>query len=570
MAQKLKAKVANSRVMKASIIVFVLIFAVIGTVLLLNSKAAVPGSPAPPSMYITPTTGTVNSGASFTVDVYENSGTTPVNAVQVNLTYDSAKLTVTNIDTSAGTFKQVLESGSGSGNLTIVAALQAQNDYSTTPPTPIETTPVTGEQKIATITFTATTTAGAAAVSFASGSAILAHSDASNILPSLSSTNTGSYTVVSPDTTPPNTTITSTAPTSTATSKTFTYTSSETGSTFECKLDAPGSTGTFASCPSGGITYNFTTAGSHTFSVRAKDAAGNIDQTPATQTWTYTPADTTAPTVSVTAPTAGQTVSGANVSLAATANDAVGVAGVQFYLDPTVSGGVIDTTANSAKKIGAEDTSSPFTATWNTTTLGNGTHTIGAVARDAAGNKGSSAIITVTVSNVVITDTTKPNPPSGLNSSSISQTGFTLGWNAATDPAGASGEPVTGVASYNIYQATNSAGPFSLLKNVTGTSTGITGLNASTNYYYQVESKDGAGNVSATKSATLTVRTSDKPALSGDVNGDHIVNYLDLSDLLSHWKQSYAAADFVKTGSSANIIDIYDLSVLLSNYAKSN
>ena len=64
--------------------------------------------------------------------------------------------------------------------------------------------------------------------------------------------------------------------------------------------------------------------------------------------------DTTAPTVSLTAPADGATVSG-TVTLSATATDNVGVAGVQFKLDGT--------------NLGAEDTSSPYSVSWNTTTV---------------------------------------------------------------------------------------------------------------------------------------------------------------------------------------------------------
>ena len=80
-------------------------------------------------------------------------------------------------------------------------------------------------------------------------------------------------------------------------SATFTFSSSESGSSFECSLDgAP-----FASCTSP-KSYSGLADGSHTFSVRATDAARNTDSTPASYTWTveaaaptvtFTPADTT-------------------------------------------------------------------------------------------------------------------------------------------------------------------------------------------------------------------------------------------------------------------------------------
>src|SRR6202035_2211453 len=108
-------------------------------------------------------------------------------------------------------------------------------------------------------------------------------------------------------------------------------------------------------------------------------------------TVTVSNADTTAPTVSITAPAIGATVSGNATTVSATAADNVGVVGVQFKLD-----GV---------NLGAEDTTTAYTQTWNTTTAVNGTHTLTAVARDAAGNITTSTAVTVTVNN---TDTTAP------------------------------------------------------------------------------------------------------------------------------------------------------------------
>ena len=79
--------------------------------------------------------------------------------------------------------------------------------------------------------------------------------------------------------------------------------------------------------------------------------------------------DTTPPTVAVTAPTG--TVSG-TVTVTATATDNVGVAGVQFLVDNN--------------PLAAEDTTSPYSVTWNTTTVANGAHTLTALARDTSGN----------------------------------------------------------------------------------------------------------------------------------------------------------------------------------------
>jgi hypothetical protein len=85
------------------------------------------------------------------------------------------------------------------------------------------------------------------------------------------------------------------------------------------------------------------------------------------------------------------------VTLTATASDNEGVVGVRFRVN--------------GADVGSEDTTAPYTAAWNTTGLANGTYTITAVARDAAGNTQTSATITVTVTNA---DTTPPAPPGNL------------------------------------------------------------------------------------------------------------------------------------------------------------
>jgi len=88
--------------------------------------------------------------------------------------------------------------------------------------------------------------------------------------------------VKSRDTTPPNTTITQGPAASTAaTSASFAFTSTELKSTFSCKLDG----GRWGRCSSP-RSYQSLGLGTHQFSVRATDGAGNTDPTPASQSWT--------------------------------------------------------------------------------------------------------------------------------------------------------------------------------------------------------------------------------------------------------------------------------------------
>jgi hypothetical protein len=87
------------------------------------------------------------------------------------------------------------------------------------------------------------------------------------------------------DTTPPDTTITAGPSGSTATTDaTFGFTSTESGSTFQCSLDG----GAYQPCASP-TTYQGLAPAAHQLAVRAIDAAGNVDQTPATRSWTITP-----------------------------------------------------------------------------------------------------------------------------------------------------------------------------------------------------------------------------------------------------------------------------------------
>jgi hypothetical protein len=87
------------------------------------------------------------------------------------------------------------------------------------------------------------------------------------------------------DTTPPDTTITSNPPNpSNSGAASFGFSGSDPGgsgvASFECKLDA----GSFGTCTSP-KSYSGLALGPHTFQVRAKDAAGNLDPTPASYTW---------------------------------------------------------------------------------------------------------------------------------------------------------------------------------------------------------------------------------------------------------------------------------------------
>jgi len=132
---------------------------------------------------------------------------------------------------------------------------------------------------------------------------------------------------------------------------------------------------------------NLSAATLYHYRVKSMNSAG---VTATSGDFTFTTAngpDTTPPTVSVTSPASGATVSG-TITVSATASDNVGVVGVQFQVDS------INT--------GAEVTVAPCTLALDTTKLSNGSHSLAAVARDAAGNHTTSSAVLITVSNATL------------------------------------------------------------------------------------------------------------------------------------------------------------------------
>ncbi len=100
---------------------------------------------------------------------------------------------------------------------------------------------------------------------------------------------------------------------------------------------------------------------------------------------------------------------------------------------------------------------------------------------------------TVTFGEVI--DDQAPTAPTSLSSSNITQTTFTLSWNASSDNVG--------VTAYDVYK------DGVLLVSTANTSYNVTNLTASTTYSFYVKAKDAEGNIS-TASSALSV-TTDEP-----------------------------------------------------------
>jgi len=214
-------------------------------------------------------------------------------------------------------------------------------------------------------------------------------------------------------------------------------------------------------------------SGSNVITVTARDAAGNTRSD--TLTVTYTPPDTTRPTVTITSPTSGTTytASSSSLTIAGTASDNVGVTQVTWTNDRGGSGTCSGTTSWSQNGI----------------SLSSGTNVITVTARDAAGNTRSDTL-TVTYTPP---DTTRPTV---TITSPTSGTTYTTSSSSLT---------IAGTASDNVgvTQVTwaNDFGPGGICSGTTSWSqTGVplfSGENLIT-----VTARDAAGN---TRSDTLTV-----------------------------------------------------------------
>jgi hypothetical protein len=188
-----------------------------------------------------------------------------------------------------------------------------------------------------------------------------------------SSATTFSWTV---DTTPPPQPVITSSPANPTnqTSANFSFSDTEAGVSFVCQLD----TSAFSACASP-KSYSSLSQGTHTFAVKAQDAAGN-QSSPASVSWTI---DTTPP------PQPAITSTPANPTNQTTASFSFSdtQAGVSFLCQ-------LDTSAFST-----------CTSPKSYSTLSQGTHTFSVKAQDAAGNQSSPATFSWSI------DTTAPPKP---------------------------------------------------------------------------------------------------------------------------------------------------------------
>lgn len=504
---------SKSQLRFRTLALFIVIFAAVGGYALWKGFAA----PVPPTIYLTPASQTFGPSSSFSVQIRENSGTTTVNAIQANLSYNTSLLTLTGVNLTGTAFGITAQNVGVNGVVNLALGVSAGSP------------PVSGDQLVATLNFTTTTTGGVASVPFTTGTALVSSSTNTNLITSLSMTGGGSYTT---DNAPP--TVSITAPTNGSTiaapgTVSVTAAASDAASSVtkvELYIDGALKT-TLTTSP---YSYSWNTSGvslgSHTIVAKAYDSFNNVGTSATT---TVTLADKTAPTTSITAPTSGSTVKGtATVNANAVDNTGgTGVSKVELYVD-----GVLNST----------DTASPYSFAWDTTAATNAAHSLTVKAYDGASpaNVATSAAVSVTVDN------SPPTAPASFRMTANSLTSISLAWNASTDNVG--------VSSYKLSRNGNLVAtlPTSTL------SYSDTGLTSTTSYSYSIVAVDAVGNTST--ASTLTVAT--VTAKPGDLNGDNTVNITDLSIMLSNYNTTNSVADINKDGT----VNVFDLSILLSNY----
>jgi len=454
------------------------------------------------TLALSPSNTSVPLNQNFTVDILLNTGGGPVDGVDIySLDFNPAVLQV--VDSNAGVAGIQIAPGALFPNTVIntvdnitgtVQFSQSSSGGSN----------FTGSGTLATITFRGAG-GGTSAATF---DFILNSTADTNVayqgIDQLGSVTNGSFTV---DTSAP--TVSITAPSAGATVSGATTTVSATAADnvgvvgVQFKLDGANLSSEDISAPYS-IVWNTTTTtnASHSLTATARDAAGNTTTSSAISV-TVNNADATPPTVSITAPSGGSTVSGAATTVSATAADNVGVAGVQFKLD-----GV---------NLGAEDTTSPYSVSWNTTTATNTTHSLTAVARDAAGNNTTSSAVSVTVNNAFQRTISIPSLEARTS----------LGISGTLDVL--SSPAKTLLKSYPF--TTNASGGATISFDIAAQTVFL--KTKVTPFLTRLLTQDLNTNVTYTFPQLLT----------GDINQDNIINSIDYSVLNTNWFTSNASAD---------------------------
>ena len=258
-------------------------------------------------------------------------------------------------------------------------------------------------------------------------------------------------------------------------------------------VDDRGGSGTAGGTTSWTINGIALQSGVNNITVTAWDAANN--QGAATIAVTYTPPDTTKPTITITSPTSNPTYSttSSTINLGGTASDNVGVTQVTWSNDRGGSGTAGGTTS----------------WTINGISLQSGVNNITVTAWDAANNQNTG---TIAVTYAPVQPPDQPALFAPTNGATNQATSLNLQWNAAAR-----------ASTYDVYFGTSSS-PLLYQSGVTNTSLTVSAPNNNTTYYWNVVAKNSAGSSLASSTwwfvtAPAPVAASDPPTLFAPANG---------------------------------------------------
>jgi hypothetical protein len=284
--------------------------------------------------------------------------------------------------------------------------------------------------------------------------------------------------------------------------------------------------------------------GSHILKAIAKDGAGNTTTSAVvTVTVSNSTADKTPPTVAITSPAASATLSG-TVNVTATASDNTGVTSVQFQVD--------------GANAGTSDASAPYAFVWDTTKIANGVHKLGAIAKDAAGNATTSAVVSVTVNNTQAKNFSISGTVSGPGASGTTVT-LTGGSVAATTTSASGAYSFTGLAT-GSYTVTVTHTGFTFTPTSLSTTIGtanVTGLNF-TSTAVSTPTFSISGTISGTGGPGSTVTLTGASNATTTANGAGAYTFTGLAKgsyavTASHTGFTFSPASLAETITTANI-----------------
>jgi len=230
-------------------------------------------------------------------------------------------------------------------------------------------------------------------------------------------------------------------------------------------------------------------ATTYSYTVAARDAAGNISPDSASMSiTTASPADTTPPSTPTGLTGAAVGSTGANLSWSAS-TDNVGVTG---YI---------------VRRNGVQVATPATTSFADTGLFAATTYSYAVAARDAAGNISPNST-SVSVTTASVADTTAPSTPTGLTAAAAGSTGANLSWSASTDNVGVTGYIVR---RNGVQVATPAA-----------TTYADTGLSAATTYSYTVAARDAAGNISPNSTSVSVTTPPPSPSNSASLAWDSV------------------------------------------------